>query len=350
MYKRTEFMGITLALAMIVLITASCQASTQKDNEPGDSKLMHYDILVYGFSVEEEVMTEKIFPAFQEYWWAQTGEEVTFESVFASAEEITQAILDGAPADVAILSDEQHAIWLRINDCIETDWHTFPHQGIMSRSPIVIVVRPGNPLGIKDWADLARPGLKLVHADPHTSAGAQWALLAEYGSVLLARGSEGKQAAEEQLRDIWANVVITPTSSREALKQFLFGTGDALVTYEQDARLAQSRGANFEIVIPRSTIMSEHLAVIVDRNVKRAEQDVVEAFVNFLWSEPAQQALANYYFRPVTLEAPTLLTTDEQQALPPLSDSTFTVQDLGGWGHAYPEIIHGVWEEQAISH
>jgi sulfate/thiosulfate-binding protein len=336
----------------LLLVATGCQSSARQDRESTRREFTLRTIVVYAFSVEEEAMTEKIFPAFQDYWRSQTGQEVVFESVFASAEEITQAILDGAAADVAILSNEQFAVWLRVNDYVETDWHTFPHQGIISRSPIVIAVRPGNPLGVKDWADLARPGVSVVQADPRTSAGAQWALLAEYGSALLDEKSE--QAAYEQLRNIWANVLTTPASSREALRQFIFGTGDALVTYEQDALLAQARGATLEIVTPRSTIISDHLAVIVDRNVKSAERDVVEAFINFLWSEPAQVAFTEYYFRPVTVEVLDLLVMRDEA-----SESTrldfheierpFTVQDLGGWGQAYPEIIHGVWEEQVTT-
>jgi sulfate/thiosulfate-binding protein len=333
---------VTALLAFLVL--AGCQPSTRGNKAPTTRELVHRTIVVHAFSVEEEAMTEEIFPGFQSYWRHQTGEEVFFDSLFASADEITQAIMDGAQADVAILPNEQLAVWLRINDFVETDWQTFPHQGIISRSPIVIVVRPGNPLGIKDWPDLARPGISLVHADPRTSAGAQWALLAEYGSVLLDKRNGDKQAACEQLRDIWANVVTTPTSSRDALKQFVFGTGDALVTYEQDALLAQARGATFEIVTPPSTIISEHLAVIVDRNVKRSERDVVEAFVAFLWSEPAQEALAHFYFRPVSDEASALDTQEFSEIERP-----FTVRDLGGWGQAYPEIIHGVWEEQVAA-
>jgi sulfate/thiosulfate-binding protein len=343
---------VTMVLAL-TLIAAGCQSSANRGKEPIPRELVLRTIVVYGFSVEEEAMTEKIFPAFQEYWREQTGEEVIFESVFANAEEITQAILDGAAADVAILSNEQHAVWLRINDCVETDWQIFPHKGVISRSPIVIVVRPGNPLGIKDWADLARPGVSLVHADPLTSAGAQWALLAEYGSVLLDERIDSKQAACEQLRAIWANVVTSPISSREALRQFVFGTGDVLITYEQDAMLAQDRGATFEIVPPRSTIISEHLVVIVDQNVKRSERDVVEAFVAFLWSDTAQEAFTRYYFRPVTVEALNRLATSDEAIEPALPyfyeiERPFTVQDLGGWGQAYSEIIHGIWEEQIV--
>jgi sulfate/thiosulfate-binding protein len=335
MYKGLRLVAVALALT---LIAGGCQPLEEPHRGP-----TRQTIVVYSFSVEEEVMTEEVFPAFQDYWQEQTGQEVTFQSRFASCEEITEEIADGASADVAILSDEQQAVWLRINDRVETDWRTFPQQGIVSRSPFVIVVRPGNPLGIEGWTDLSRPGVSLVHPDPRTSCGGQWALLAEYGSALLDEKSGSQEAAYEQLRGIWANVVATTPSAREALKEFIFGTGDALVTYEQDALLAQARGATLEVVTPRSTIMSEHVAVIVDRNVQPWEREVVEAFVAFLWSETAQEAFTRYYFRAVTDEA-------LNQAVPEFQEieRPFTVHDLGGWGRAYPEIIHGVWEGQIL--
>ncbi|MCK4299482.1 MAG: substrate-binding domain-containing protein, partial [Planctomycetes bacterium] len=161
-------------------------------------------------------------------------------------------------------------------------------------------------------------------------------------SALLDEKSGSEEAAYEQLRGIWANVVASPASSREALKQFVFGTGDALVTYEQDALLAQARGADLKVVTPRSTVMSEHVAVIVDRNVQSWEREVVEAFVSFLWSETAQEAFTRYYFRAVIDES-------LNQAVPEFDEveRPFTVRDLGGWGRAYPEIIE-VWEERIL--
>lgn len=123
----------------------------------------------------------------------------------------------------------------------------------------------------------------------------------------------------------------------------MFGAGGALITYEQDALLAQTRGATWEVVTPPSTIMSEHVAVIVDRNVQPWEREVVEGFISFLWSEAAQEAFTHYYFRAVTDEA-------LNQAVPEFHEieRPFTVLDLGGWGRAYPEIVHGVWEEQIL--
>jgi sulfate/thiosulfate-binding protein len=333
MRKRLQLITATLIL---MVIASSCQSSYTPSSEP-----TRHTIVVYGYSIEEEVLTEGIFPAFQTHWQGETGQEVVFQSTFTGSEEITEAIIGGEHADVAILSNEQHAVWLHVNDLVEADWHNLPNEGVITRSPLVIAVRPGNPLGIADWADLARPGMRLLHCDPCTSGGAQWALLAEYGSALLDEGNGNAEAAQEQLQGIWANVIATAPSCRETLKEFLFGEGDALVTYEQDALLAQSRGADLEIVIPRCTIMSEHVVVIVDQNVKPWEREVVEAFVDFLWSNKAQKIFTNYYFRAVTDEALNEAVAEFHEIEQP-----FTVRDLGGWGQAYPEIINGIWREQ----
>jgi sulfate/thiosulfate-binding protein len=335
---------LVMIVALVCALVLVSLAGNSRSGNRSDAVTSRHTIALWGFSVWEEVMTEEVFPAFQDYWQGQTGEEVTFQSVFASSEQLTEEILDGAAADVAILSNEQHATWLRINNCVDTDWRSFPQQGISSRSPLVIVVRPGNPLGIEDWADLARPGVRLIHPDPRSSGGAQWALLAEYGSALLREGQVDREAAYDQLEGIWSNVITAPVSSREALRQFVFGAGDALVTYEQDALLAQARAATLQVVMPQSTVVSEHIVVIVDRNVDSWEREVVEAFVTFLWSETAQEAFTHYYFRAVTDETLNEAVPEFQEIEQP-----FTVHDLGDWGKAYPEIIHGIWEEQIFT-
>jgi sulfate/thiosulfate-binding protein len=324
------------ALVSVMMITGSCQSTEVPQARGAPTR---QTIVVYGFSIEEEAFTEGIFPAFQTYWQQRTGQEVTFHSAFTGSEQLAEAVVGGASADVAILSNEQHAVWLHVNDLVESDWHTFPSEGVVTSSPLVIIVRPGNPLGITEWADLAHSGVRLVHPDPRTSGGAQWALLAEYGSALQGRDDD-VEIAREQLRSIWANVIATPSSSREALKQFMFGVGDALITYEQDALLAQSRGAELEIVMPSSTIVSEHVVVVVDKNVKSWERETVEAFADFLWSQKAQATLTRYYFRAVTDD-------DLNKAVPEFGEieRSFTAKDLGGWGKAYPEIIHWAVEE-----
>lgn len=296
-------------------------------------------IVIYGFSTLEEVFNEEIFPLFRSYWLAKSGQEVTFQGVFTSAEELSDAVTGGAPADVVILPNEWYAVWLSINGTLDDNWRSLPNQGVVTHSPVVIVVRPGNPLGIRDWGDLTRPEVKLIHPDPRTSGGAQWALLAEYGAALLADNGT-PQAGQELLRGIWANVVAIPPSTREGMKVFLFGTGNALVTYEQDALLARARGAELDIVIPPRTVVSEHLAAIVSRNVKPWEHESINAFVEFLWSEQAQKAFTRYYFRSVTDEA----LNDPAAGFVAL-EQPFTEDELGGWGKAYPEIVQWTAEE-----
>lgn len=336
---------LTSALVAMVLVTTSCQpAASAHHDEPAKRS-----ITVYAFSVEEEVLAKEIFPAFATYWQQEAGQTVVFRSLFGGSEEIVDAIMNDEPAQIAILSNEQHAVWLQINDYVKTDWHTFPQRGVVTQSPVVIVVRPDNPLDIQDWTDLARPEVRLVHANPRTSGGAQWALLAEYGSAYVT--GNGREASAKQLQDIWANVVACPASSREALKEFLFGVGDALITYEQDALLAISRGACLEIVTPETTVMSEHVVAIVNRNVDQWDKGLVNAFVEYLWSDAMQKAFARYYFRPATAELLDDLVEDHKlkDANTPFFSEVqhpFTARDLGGWEWAYPEIIQGIWEEK----
>ena len=125
-------------------------------------------------------------------------------------------------------------------------------------------------------------------------------------------------------------------SARATLTLFELGAGDALVTYEQDARLALERGVPLEIVIPPRTIVANHVVVIVDSNVPAAERPVAQAFVSHLLSETGQQAFAEYHLRPDNLES---------EAFPPLSQP-FTVEELGGWTLVYPRLVETLWEKE----
>jgi sulfate transport system substrate-binding protein len=315
-------------MSALTFTMAACQPQQVTSAQP-----TRHVITLYGFSVEQEVMEEEILPAFSSYWELETGDKVSFRTVFTSSEVIADEIINGALADVALFSNDHHATWLQINDFTQTNWRDYPNKGVFSNSPIVIIVRSGNPLGITGWTDLMDQNIDIVQPDPETSGGAQWAMLAEYGSEF--RQSNDQSAAKQQLLDIQSNIISSPSSSRSALREFLFGQGDVLITYEQDALLAQSRGAEIEIIMPQSTIMSEHVAIVVDRNVKSSERKIVEAFISFLWSNTAQRALTRFYFRSVT--------DDElNQAVPEFQniENPFTVNDLGGWDFAYPEIIN----------
>jgi len=285
---------------------------------------------VYAFSTQEEVLTQGIFPAFEAAWEEETGRELTIDGVFGASGTLAGQINLGAPADVALFSHAQHVTYLRLGRRVRHDTAAVP----VGETPIVIVTRPGNPHGIATYADLAGPGIRLLHADPNNSGAGQWAVLAEYGSAWLETGDPAAAAA--QLEAVWRNVRLLAASARSAMTLFELGAGDALVTYEQDARRAQERGTPIEIVVPPHTIVAQHVALIVDDNVTLVERPAAEAFIAYLQSEAGQEILARYHLRPAG---------NGQQAFPPL-DSPFTVDTLGGWSAAYADVIETLWAGQ----
>jgi sulfate/thiosulfate transport system substrate-binding protein len=302
-------------------------------------------VTLFGFSILKEALEKDIIPAFRAKWKREHGEDVDFPSSFAGSETVTNQILQGAPADLAILSIERDADRLMEGKAITHDFRQSPHKGIINKTPFVILVRKGNPKGIIDFPDLAKPGVKVIHPDPVSSGGAQWSILSIYGSEL--KKSEAEQGTPDAgralrtLQAIWKNVISTPGSAREARTQFETGYGDTLITYELEGLLMKQAGADIEVIIPKSTIFSEHPAVLIDRNVTAAERPVVEAFLKYLWSDEAQQAFVKYHFRSVTNEA-----LNEAHKEFAKIEQPFTVEMFGGWSKAYPEIIEKVFRDQ----
>lgn len=302
-------------------------------------------ITVYGFSIMKESLEKEIYPAFAAKWKKEHGEDVRFESSFAGSETVTNQILQGAPAEIAILSIERDVDRLIKAGQVPNDWYVTPQKGIVNKTPFVILVRKGNPKGIRDFSDLAKEGVKLIHPAPTSSGGAQWSILAIYGSELKKSETETGQRdparALQTLEAVWKNVISTPGSAREARTQFETGYGDALITYELEGLLMKEANAPIEVIVPKSTIFSEHPVAIVDRNVSTEDRPVVEAFRNFLWSEEAQKSFVKFHFRSSTDES--LNETNPQFAK---IEEPFTVEYFGGWGKAYPEVIEDIFRGQ----
>ncbi|MCK5774513.1 MAG: substrate-binding domain-containing protein, partial [Thermoplasmata archaeon] len=215
---------------------------------------------------------------------------------------------------------------------ITTEWNNFPHNGTISTSPWVILVRDGNPKEIHDFADLARKDIDLVHADPTTSGGACWSIFSIYGSELRSTGNASD--AEGLLDDIMNNVISWQSSARSALSQFMLGYGDALITYENDALLAVEKGEAVEIVYPASTIYSEHKVVMVDRNVNEDELELIEGFIDLLFTKEVQGHFIENGFRGPDITSDTIS--------PSITDP-FTVEYLGGWEEAHEHLIDDLY-------
>ncbi|HEY0460287.1 MAG TPA: sulfate ABC transporter substrate-binding protein [Pyrinomonadaceae bacterium] len=336
--------GLIFVLAISLILT-SCLPGAPGSGGGGSGKPAR-TITVYGFSIMKESLEKEIYPAFAAKWKAEhNGEEVAFQSSFAGSETVTNQILQGAPADIGIFSIERDVDRLIAAGHVPNDWYVTPQKGIVNKTPFVILVRKGNPKGITDFADLGKEGVKVIHPDPVSSGGAQWSILAIYGSELkkseAETGKKDEARALNMLQSIWRNVIATPGSAREARTQFELGQGDALITYELEALLMKEANAPIDVVIPKSTIFSEHPVAIVDRNVTPDERPLVEAFRNFLWSEEAQKAFVRNHFRAVTNE--TFNDTNAQFAK---IEMPFTVEYFGGWSKAYPDIIEKVFRDQ----
>ncbi len=304
------------------------------------------NITLYGFSIMKEVLEKAIYPAFAAKWKREHGEDVGFTSSFAGSETVTNQIVQGVPADIAILSIDRDAQRLQRGGFVTTDWHNTPYKGIVNKTPFVILVRGGNPKGIHDFSDLAKPGVEIIHPDPVSSGGAQWSILAIYGSELIKSekqsGEQDTARALQLLQGIWRNVKSTPGSAREARTQFETGFGDALITYELEGLLMkESKKTPVEIIVPKATIFSEHPAVVIDKNVTPAKRAVVEAFMEFLWSDEAQQAFVRYHFYSVTDE-----TLNSQTAEFGRIEMPFDVSYFGGWDKAYPQVIEGIFRDR----
>lgn len=332
-----------LRRAIIALILAGLALYTFYPWIPGTQGAAPRTIVVYGFSILGDTLDKGIFPAFQDEWKARTGEHVEFVSSFSGSGTVTNQLILGVPAQVAILALELDAQKLVDKGVLRSaTWRQLSHNGVLNRTPFIIIVRSGNPKGIKDFADLAKAGIGVVHPDPLTSGGAQWALLAEYGSAL--RMTKDKEQAFRQLFGIWKNVVAQAASARAARTQFDNGFGDALITYEQEAAYDRSRGKlKADVVYPRSTVFSEHTVVVIDKNIKPDERDLVQAFVDFLWSDQAQAIFVKYGFRSFDERL-----NSTNPYFGQISDA-FSVSDFGGWSQVKHGIVDAIWKNQVLA-
>jgi sulfate transport system substrate-binding protein len=330
---------VTTACLCVTLVAASCLPKPPA--EGGD-----ITITLYGFSIMKESLEKAVFPGFIAQWKRTHGQEVRFQSSFAGSETVTNQILQGAPAEVAIVSIERDAQRLKNAGFTTNDWQSSPSRGIVNKTPFIIIVRKGNPKGIRDFPDLGKPGVRLIHPDPVSSGGAQWSILAIYGSELKkseaeSGGQQDQARALQTLRSIWRNVKATPGSAREARTTFELGNGDALITYELEGLLMKEANEPIEIVVPRSTIFSEHPSLVVDKNVSTDKRPVIDAFMQYLWSDEAQQAFVKFHFYSTTNEAFNQTNTGFGRIELPL-----TIDYFGGWDRAYPEVIEKIFRDQ----
>ncbi len=329
-------LAITLVVVVVFsMILSACGASPSANAPASDSAQKSATLILGAYTTPREAYG-KLIPIFQQQWKAKTGQDIAFEESYLGSGAQSRAIVEGFEADVAALSLEADVNRIEKAGLITHDWKAGPTKGIVSDSVVVFAVRPGNPKGIKDWADLAKPGVQILTPNPKTSGGAMWNILALYGAAK--RGFvEGVPANDDAaamafLTSVFKNVTVMDKGARESITNFEKGVGDVAITYENEVLVGQQGGQDYEMVIPRSTILIENPLAVVDGYAeKHGTREVADAFVNFLLTKEAQEIFAQYGLRSIDPEV--AKTTADQY--PPVTD-LFTIEEFGGWTEATP--------------
>ncbi|HXF63479.1 MAG TPA: sulfate ABC transporter substrate-binding protein [Caldilineaceae bacterium] len=323
-------------LAGLLLLLAACAAATANHPENTASAGSEPVTLILGAYTTPREAYGEIIPLFQAHWREQTGQEVVFEESYLGSGAQSRAIVEGFEADIAALSLEADITRIEEAGLITHDWRSLPHEGIVSTSVVAFAVRPGNPKNIQDWDDLAQPGLEILTPNPKTSGGAMWNILALYGAAK--RGfvegvpAGNDAAAQAFLISVLNNVTVMDKGARESITNFEQGVGDVAITYENEVLVGQKSGQDYELVLPRSSILIENPVAVVDAYVDaHGTREVAEAFVQFLFSKAAQEIFAEYGLRAVDEEV--AAATAEQY---PALEDLFTIEEFGGWAEATP--------------
>jgi sulfate/thiosulfate-binding protein len=284
-------------------------------------------VTLVSYAVTKEAYS-KIIPLFTQKWKKEHNQDVVFQQSYGGSGTQARAVIDGLEADVVALALGFDVEKIQKAGLINPGWEKeAPNSAIVTRSAVVLVTRPGNPKKIGSWADLAKPGINVITANPKTSGGARWNFLALWGSVLKTGGNDAK--ARDYVAKVYKNVAVLPKDSRESSDTFYKrGQGDVLLNYENEEILAKLKGeSNFPTVLPQVNISIDNPVAVVDKVVdKHGTRQVTEAFVKFLFTPEAQREFAKVGFRPVNAT----VAQETQKQFAKISNF-YTVKDFGGW-------------------
>lgn len=261
----------------------------------------------------------ELIPAFQK---TTAGKDVSFSQSYGASGEQTRAVLAGQKADFVHLSLWPDLSSLVKNGIVDRTWGSNPYRGTLTRSVVVFVLRDGNPKKIRSWNDLVKPGVEVLTPNPFTSGGAKWNILAAYGSQL--KQGRTRRQAEQFVRTLFHHVPVQDSSARNALKTFLSGKGDVLLTYENEAILARKQGQKIQYVIPKATLRIDNPAAVT-----KGAPAAATAWLRWLYSVQAQRIFASWGYRPVLKAAAKGFSF-------PVRPDLFTIDSLGGWAKVDP--------------
>jgi sulfate/thiosulfate transport system substrate-binding protein len=315
-----SFACLFLLGASLSVAISACESSSSAAKPDLKLRLVSYSVT--------KAAHDRIIPKFVEKWQKEHDQKVTFETSYGGSGSQAGAVIDGSQeADIVNLALAFDINKIQQAGLIEPGWEReAPKSGVVTRSVAAIVTRPGNPKEIKDWADLAKNGVKLIAANPETSGIGMWEFLGMWGSVTQTGGEDSQ--ALDYITKVYKNASVLTKDAREASDRFFKqGQGDVLVNYENEVILAERDGQKLPYTIPKVNISIDNPVTVVDKNVdKHNTREVAEAFIDFLYSTEAQQEFALFGYRPVNPNVVAEATKNYPQI-----QTLFTIQDLGGW-------------------
>ncbi|HEX8767346.1 MAG TPA: extracellular solute-binding protein [Jatrophihabitans sp.] len=306
--------GAALSAVAVSVLLAGTGCSSSDASSGGKLSLVAYSVPKPAY--------EALTSAFAK---TPQGKGVNWASSYGASGTQSQAVGNGQKADYVAFSLEPDLTKL-VPKFVDATWNSGPTKGLVSKSVVVIAVRKGNPLHIAGWNDLTKPGVKIVTPDPGSSGSAKWNILAAYSHVLAGGGTEAQ--ARDYLKAFFGNVVSKPNSGSNATSTFLNGTGDVLLSYENEAIAARQKGQPLDYLVPAESILIENPAAVT-RTAPQAAKD----FLAFVQSADGQRIFASKGYRPV-IEGVTVGSVaganDPANPFPTVAKLQ-TIADLGGW-------------------
>jgi sulfate transport system substrate-binding protein len=291
MQARRSFIGLSIAAVLVAL----CGHSLAQTAAPAPVTLLNVS-----YDPTRELYAE-FNTAFAKHWKAKTGQTVSIKQSHGGSGKQARSVIDGLDADVVTLALAGDVDALHKNGgWIPADWQKrLPHNSAPYTSTIVLVVRQGNPKGIKDWDDLIRPGVSVITPNPKTSGGARWNYLAAWEFAKRKLGSDAK--AKEFVAKLYANVPVLDTGARGSSITFAQrNQGDVFISWENEAYLLEKEfGSKVDVVYPSLSILAEPPVTVVDKNVDRkGTRAVAEAYLQYLYTEEGQDIAGKNFYRP----------------------------------------------------
>lgn len=319
--SRHTRLALAAAATVGALVMTACAGGGASDTVGADAEnagARTGTINLFAYAVPK-VGYDKVIPAFNQ---TEAGKGVQFQQSYGASGDQSRKVAAGASADLVNFSVEPDITRLVDAGLVAKDWNANQYKGIPFGSVVTIVVRKGNPKGIKDWDDLLEPGVEVVTPNPFSSGSAKWNLLAPYAAK--SNGGKDPAAGLAYIKQLVSDhVKVQPKSGREATETFLQGTGDVLLSYENEALFAERSGDPVEHVTPPTTFKIENPTAVLSASKNLAK---AKAFNDYLFTPEAQRLWAEAGFRPVD---PTV--AKEFAADFPQPAKLWTIGDLGGW-------------------